>query len=171
MIGNAYPKTTWAHGEQPVASAKLNTWDNRIEAALSLAFLLLHQTWDGVNGVVPVPGLDDLLVGETDPPGMSVAVAPGYALIDGEPFHLAAPVTVGPIAAPSGEPRVDIVQARLTDWAITVKPGQEAASPTAPQADSDAIVLAEVFVRVGATSILDADDSVNGYVTDVRHTL
>jgi len=171
MLGNAYPKTTWAHGEQPVASAKLNTWDNRIEAALALAYFLLYHAWGGENGVVPGAAADDLLVRETDPPSMSVEVAAGYAMIDGEPFHLAAPTLAGPIAAPASEPRVDIVQARLPDWSITVKAGTEDAAPIAPQADGDAIVLAEVFVRVGATNIRDTDDSTNGYLTDVRHTL
>ena len=171
MIGNAYPKTSWVHGEQPVASAKLNTWDNRIEAAVALAFLLLHHAWGGVNGVVSGATDDDLLVSETEPASMSVSVATGYAMINGEPFHLATPATAGPITAPTTHPRIDIVQARLANWSISIKPGVEAASPVAPQADGDAIVLAEVFVRPGATLILDADDSTNGYLTDARHTL
>lgn len=171
MIGNAYPKTTWAHGEQPVASAKLNAWDNRIEAALSLAYFLLHHAWGGQDGVVPGAAPDDLLVTETDPPSMSVAVAAGYAMINGEPFHLPTPAVAAPIVPPAADSRIDIVQARLMDWSITVKQGQEDASPTPPQADSDALVLAEVFVRPGAMSILDTDDSTNGYLTDVRHTL
>lgn len=168
MIGSAYPKTTWAFGEQPVASAKLNLWDNRIEAALALAFFLLHHATGGADGVVTGATPGDLLPVETDPPGMSVTVPPGYALIGGEPFHLAAGVTVGPFVAPAVHPRIDLVQARLPEWSITVAPGTEAAVPTAPAAASDGIPLAEVYLRPAATSIRNADDGTNGYLTDVR---
>src|SRR5690606_13200518 len=110
MIGNAYPKPAWAPGEQPVASAKLNPWDNRIEAAVALGCLLLHHAWGGVNGVVSGATEDDLLVAETDPASMSVSVPTGYAMINGEPFHLAAPIVAGPVTAPATHPRIDIVQ-------------------------------------------------------------
>ena len=37
--GQGYTKTTWAFAERPVASGKLNSWDDRIEAALEVASL------------------------------------------------------------------------------------------------------------------------------------
>ena len=45
--GPAYVKTAWNFEERPVASAKLNTWDDRIEAALELVCLLLNLAWGG----------------------------------------------------------------------------------------------------------------------------
>ena len=50
--GLLYPKTTWDFEERPVKSAKLNAWDDRIEAALELCSLLLANAWGGGDGVV-----------------------------------------------------------------------------------------------------------------------
>jgi hypothetical protein len=60
------------------------------------------------------------------------------------------------------------VQARLNTWGISVKTGTEAASPTPPSADADCIALGRLYLRPGMTSIKDTDDSVNGYIIDVR---
>jgi hypothetical protein len=65
-------------------------------------------------------------------------------------------------------PRIDLVQARLNTWGISVKTGTEAASPTPPSADADCIALGRLYLRPGMTSIKDTDDSVNGYIIDVR---
>jgi hypothetical protein len=110
----------------------------------------------------------ELAVSATSPPGLRVAVAPGYAFIAGNPFRLSAALETVAIAPPESEDRIDLVQADLATWSVTVKTGTESASPSAPAVDSGALALAQLVLRPGMVSIEDSDDSVNGYVVDVR---
>lgn len=167
--GRSYIKTTWAFEERPVASSKLNNWDDRVEAALELAYFLLSQAWGGGDGVIRNATDHDLNVSALSTPGVSVMVAPGYAFIAGAPYRLSATTQTIDIAAPTTNPRIDLVQARLENWDISVKPGAEAASPTAPDPDTDCIALAHLFLRPGMTVIKNTDDSTNGYIIDARN--
>lgn len=169
--GLSYSKTNWAFEERPVASSKLNLWDDRIEAALELAQLLLVQLWGGGSGVVRKATTDDLAVKATSPVGLTVQARAGYAFINKFVYKLADNTNTTTIAAPAAIPRKDLVQARLATWNISVKTGTEAASPSAPAADTDCIALAEIYCRPGMTSIKDADDATNGYIIDVRKFL
>jgi len=166
--GNAYVKTTWAFEERPVASSKLNLWDDRIEAAVELLHFLMLQSFGGGGGIVRGVGDGDLQVQQTSPAGMTVRVQPGYAFIDGFPFRLSAATDTIPVTAPAADPRIDLVQARLDTWDVGIKTGAEAPSPDAPNADSGALALAELFLRPGMTSIKSTDDTSNGFITDVR---
>ncbi len=166
--GNAYTKTTWAFEERPVASSKLNLWDDRIEAGQELLHFFLGHAWSGVDGVLRGVTADDLDVKATTPATLSVDAQPGYGLIDNFPYHLSVATATGDVVAPTTNNRIDLVQARLGTWDISVKIGAEAPSPTAPTPDTDAIPLAELFLRPGMTSIKDTDDSTNGYIIDVR---
>lgn len=166
--GLSYSKTSWAFEERPVSSAKLNQWDDRIEAGLEIAFFLLNQAWGGGNGVLRGVPVGELAVSATSPVGLSVSVAPGYAFVDGFPYRLGAAVETAAVTPPDTEDRIDLVQADLTTWSVSMKAGVEAATPSAPAADSGAIPLAELVLRPGMASIKDADDGVNGYVVDVR---
>lgn len=165
--GNAYTKTTWNFEERPVASSKLNTWDDRIEGALELAFSLLSQAWGGGDGVIRALG-QELVVQATSPVGMSVQVQPGYAFISGMPYKLATTTQTADIIVPASNPRIDTVQARLATWDISLVTGTESPSPTAPAAEGDAIVLAHIYLRTGMTSIKETDDASNGYIIDRR---
>ncbi|MCH7960019.1 MAG: hypothetical protein IID08_07810 [Candidatus Hydrogenedentes bacterium] len=169
--GNGYLKTSWSFAERPVASAKLNTWDDRMEAALELIHFLLSQTWGGGDGVLRGATTDDLKAVATAPEGLSVLVQPGYAFISNFPYTLATALQTVDVVAPSVDPRLDLVQARLGTWDVSVKQGTEAASPVAPIADADAIPIAHLYLRVGMASIKDADDATNGYIIDVRNYL
>lgn len=166
--GNAYPKTTWAFQERPVASAKLNTWDDRIEAALELAYFLLAHAWGGGNGVVRGATANDLQVVAAGTPALHVVTQPGYAFIDRFPFKLAAATPTADVTPPGTDPRIDLVQARLATWDISVKTGAESATPSAPAPDTDAIALAELHLRPGMSVIKDTDDATNGYIVDAR---
>ena len=166
--GKSYIKTSWAFQERPVSSAKFNTWDDRIEAALELLMNLASLAWGGGDGVIRNASAGDLAVSARTPPGMAVSVAPGYAFIGRFPFRLSASTMVGGIASPVSHPRIDLVQARLDTWDVTVKQGTEATSPSAPEPDDDCLALAELYLRPGMTAVLDSDDGVNGYITDVR---
>ena len=166
--GLGYSKTSWVFEERPVSSAKLNQWDDRIEAALELAFFLLNQAWGGGDGVLRGVAAGELAVSATSPVGLSVSVAPGYAFVGGYPFRLAAAVETAAVTPPEAHGRIDLVQADLATWSVSVKAGVESGSPSAPVVDGGAIALAELVLRPGMASIKDSDDGVNGYVVDVR---
>ena len=166
--GKSYIKTTWAFQERPVASAKLNTWDDRLEAALELLMNLTSLAWGGGDGVVRNAAHGDLGVTPASPPGMAVTVAPGYAFIARFPFHLAASANLAGITAPAVHPRIDLVQARLDAWDVAVKAGAESPAPSPPETDEGCLALAELYLRPGMTVITDTDDGVNGYISDVR---
>jgi hypothetical protein len=166
--GLSYAKTSWVFEERPVSSSKLNQWDDRIESALETAFFLLNQAWGGGSGVLRGVGPGELGVSATAPESLAVSVAPGYAFIDAFPFRLKAATNTAAIAPPLTEGRIDLVQADLATWSMTVKEGVEGASPSVPAVDAGAIALAELVLRPGMASIKDLDDGVNGYVVDVR---
>ncbi|MCP4640200.1 MAG: hypothetical protein GY851_07200 [bacterium] len=169
--GKGYLKTTWAFQERPVASSKLNTWDDRIEAALELTFALLNLAWGGGDGVVRGATVSDLQVEETEPPGLSVHVSPGYAFIAHCPFKLGATYETIAAPVPAANPRIDLVQARLETWDIALVVGTEASVPSAPSCAEDCIPLAHLYCRPGMTAIRSYDDATNGYIIDARQFL
>lgn len=166
--GKSYIKTTWAFEERPVASSKLNSWDDRIEGALELAYRLLSLAWGGGDGVLRGATTDDLKVVESAPPSLSVMVQAGFAIISNFPYKIDAATQTADVVAPTVDPRIDLVVARLNTWDVLIKTGTESATPVAPVADADTIPLAELFLRPGMTTLLDIDDSTNGFITDVR---
>jgi len=166
--GNAYTKTTWAFGERPVASAKLNSWDDRIESALELVHYLVNLAWGGGDGILRGATSGDLGAAAKAPPALHVEVGAGYAFISKYPYRLTSAMDTPAVTPPTTHPRIDLVQARLTTWDISVKTGTESASPTAPSPDADCLALAQLYLRPGMTCIKDSDDSTNGYIIDVR---
>ncbi len=166
--GPGYLKTTWAFEERPVASTKLNTWDDRIEAALEAAFFLLNLAWGGGNGVLRGATTDNLRVVALPAPGLSVQVQPGYAFISKFPYKLAQTTDTVAVTPPAALPRLDLVQACLDTWSVSVKPGAEAESPNPPGADNHCIPLAHLYLRPGMTSVKNTNDDVNGYIIDAR---
>ena len=166
--GNAYTKTSWSFEERPVASSKLNNWDDRIETGFELVHFLLAHNSGVVDGVVRGAATDDLKVVATSPLSLSVIVEPGYAFIAKFPYQLVAATQTADVVAPTVDPRIDLVQARLDTWDISVKTGTESPTPVAPTPDADAIALAHLYLRTAMTSIKDTDDSTNGYIIDQR---
>lgn len=169
--GKAYTKTSWTFAERPVASSKLNSWDDRIEAALELVHFLLAHAWGGGDGVIRGAASDDLAVTALTTPAMAVQVKPGYAFISRYPYKLAAAALTPDVTPPVTHPRIDLVVARLVPWDIAIKSGDEADPPSPPAPDPDTIPLAELHLRPGMSSIKNTDDGVNGYITDVRQYL
>jgi hypothetical protein len=166
--GLGYTKTTWAFQERPVAASKLNLWDDRIEAALELTYLLLNLAWGGGSGVIRGASTYDLKVAASSPASLRVSVKAGYGFISKSPYKLASATDTAEIAAPVSHPRIDLVEARLNTWGVAVKTGTEAVSPSPPSASADSITLARLYLRPGMTTIQDVDDSVNGYIIDAR---
>ncbi|MDZ4861562.1 MAG: hypothetical protein SGI88_21525 [Candidatus Hydrogenedentes bacterium] len=166
--GLGYTKTAWTFEERPVPSSKLNTWDNRIELALELVYFLLSHAWGGGDGVIRNATTDDLKVVASSTPDLAVHVKPGYAFVSKLPYKLGAEATTAAITPPITNPRIDLVQARLETWDVSVVTGTEHASPAAPPAQTDCIPLAKLYLRPGMASIKNADDATNGYISDAR---
>lgn len=127
------------------------------------------------GGVHPNIG-GELAVTQTGTPSMGVLVSNGAAAIAGTQatdqgiYFVAndANVTLTISAADPSLPRIDIVQFRVQDSfyagasnqaVLDIKAGTPASSPVAPTADANAIVLAEVTVGAGVTSITNASIS------------
>lgn len=166
--GNGYTKTGWSFQERPVASSKLNQWDDRIESALELAFFLLNQAWGGGSGVVRGATGQDLKVTATSPASMAVEVKPGYAFISRMPYRVGVSGDLYVSVAPALYPRIDLIQAKLDGWQLTLKHGLESPTPSTPAVDTDCIALAKLYLRPGLTCVQDADDGTNGYIIDMR---
>lgn len=65
--------------------------------------------------------------------------------------------------APTSNPRIDILSLNDTGTLIRTA-GDEGVTPTAPTIPAGNIPIAQVYNRVGQTSIKDEDDSSNGYI-------
>ena len=65
--------------------------------------------------------------------------------------------------APTTHPRIDILSIN-NSGALVRTAGDEGATPTAPDVPVGETPIAQVYNRVGQTSIKDADDSTNGYI-------
>jgi len=142
------------------------------ESALELVYMLLSLAWGGGSGVIRGATDHDLKVVPMYPAaGMGVRVMPGYAFISKFPFKLADVVLMPAIPAPAKQPRLDLVQVRLADWSISVKQGTEADHPMVPEVDKDCLALARIYLRPSMICIKDSDDSINGYIIDVRSFL
>lgn len=165
--GLGYVKTAWSFEERPVASSKLNTWDDRIESAVELIFRYIQGGFGNASGVLRIGG-GELKVQAATTPKMSVQVAAGDALINGYPFRLLVLTDTAEVSKPVTHNRIDLVQVSLTGWAVTVKSGTEAVTPVAPVADSDCVVLGKLYLRPAMTVIKNTDDGTNGYILDVR---
>lgn len=145
--------------------------DTRLTAASVLVAAMLGVTpGSGTSGVQRTGTGTDLQVVAQDTPDMTVRVLVGAGVASGEPVALIEAYDTGAIEAPTGDPRIDLVEIDQ-DGAIHVVEGSEASSPEAPATTSGRMALAQIYLRVGATSIKDADDSTNGYITDARSYL
>lgn len=115
-----------------------------------------------------------LLVTQTGSPSMAIMVDTGGAWVPGTESATQgsygvfndASVTVSITTAHATLPRIDIVQIRVrdsfysgvnNDALIDVKAGTPNSAPVAPSPDANALVLAEVLVGAGVTSIVNAN--------------
>lgn len=166
--GKGYIKTTWSFEERPVASSKLNGWDDNVESAFELLHNILALAWGGGDGVIRGATDGDLEVVANSPPDLSVTVRAGRAFISKFIYKLAEDTSAGPVPPPVSNPRIDLVQADLANWTVLIATGEESSNPTPPTPSADCIALAEIYLRVGMTCIKNADDSENGYIIDAR---
>jgi len=125
--------------------------------------------------------LTDLTVNAQSSPNMSVQVAAGGAFIDGSEstnqgyysVYNDAIKNITITAAHATLPRKDIIVAKVQDaqysgstnaWSLVVVTGTANASPVAPTAPANSLLLAVIDVAANATTIT------NGVITDWRHT-
>ncbi len=162
----------FVYGEAPVTSSKLNRWDGNIDAG----FWLVHRALRMLVGtdespkVIGPEGSLPLKVSAQATPDMTVRVTPGIlvgpAYLAGLSTEESLP-TSGTFTAPTSNPRIDTIGIQETgEWVIVT--GTEASNPTAPSLPEGAVALADVFLRVGSTTILNADDSSQAYLIDRR---
>ena len=121
----------------------------------------------------------DLAVTQNGTPNMSVNVAAGAVAIDGTEsstqgfYHFVndAVLNVAISAAHATLPRIDLIVAKVQDaqysgatnaGSIVAVTGTAAASPVAPAAPANSVILAQVAVAAATTSITNAN------ITDVR---
>jgi hypothetical protein len=116
-----------------------------------------------------VSGYAAMLVTQTTPASMAVAVAAGLYAIASIPYSMWAAGTSATMVAPVSNPRIDKI-CLDTAGVIRVTTGAENAAPAAPATPANQFPLATIYHRVGETHIHTTDDATNGYVyTDERH--
>ena len=119
------------------------------------------------NLVDDAKGGSFLLVRQQATPNMTLKVEAGVCYV-GNTRVIYAGGNTPSFSAPSTNPRIDIVTVN-SSGTIAITQGIEAASPSVPAYPADKLVLAEVYNRVGESSVKDANDGTNGYVyNDVR---
>lgn len=109
-----------------------------------------------------LPRALNVYVQQQTSPGMTLKVLPFHANIN--EFVVAyAGGNTGTITAPVSNPRIDLIVI-TSGSALAIRTGSENISPSVPTPTTGDIVLAEIFNRVGETSVKDNDDSTNGYI-------
>lgn len=163
-------KTTNVSGTFTVNGVEIGASSGEAQAALAQrAIRDMLGAPDDADGVIGGGQHTNILkVSAQSSPDLTVQVGAGTCFVGGiftgDNDGVA---SLSGFAAPTTNPRIDIVQIDNTG-AITRKAGTENASPSAPAVDTDNLLLATVYCRVGMTSVKDADDASNGYITDAR---
>jgi hypothetical protein len=171
----SHGSSLFGYGEVPVASNKLNVWNGNIEASLNwlvqcVAILMGGRVEDFV---LDEEGGQELKARAANPPGLSIRIQPGRAMVaqyfSGLDMEQVFP-SAGSLAVPVSHPRRDLIY--LDRYGKTgLVQGQESESPATPAAPALTITLAAVHLRPGMASVQDADDGTNGYLIDLRPRL
>jgi len=135
---------------------------------IKLIHEILALAWGGGDGVIRGATETDLKVVATSPTSLAVTVGAGRAFISRGIYKLDRDINTLSVVPPSTLPRIDLVVARLADWSAIIVEGAEAIRPVPLVPRADEMVLAELYLRPKMTLIQDADDSLNGYISDVR---
>ncbi len=168
------PSSLFAYQEVPLASSKMNCWNGNIAALFEMlqevCSALLAQ---GKSGIVSISDANGLKVTPNNPPGMIVRTNIGWAVIKQSFAGTKETQTIPQgetFPAPSSHPRIDLVVLHSTGELQAIF-GEEAESPEPPSTPDDAIALAQIVQRVGATQVLSFDNEVQSYIIDIRPKL
>jgi len=164
----------FSYQEVPVTSAKINRWNGNLAAA----FELLHRICSALftrnrASVITVAGNGALRIDPADPPGMTVRIQPGWAMLENSFAGVLDTLSIpgeGVFQPPSSGSRIDLIVLSGAGALQTVV-GEASVSPEPPSPPPDAVVLAHVFHRAGAVRILGEDDGTQSYIMDVRPRL
>lgn len=97
---------------------------------------------------------------------MQVTLKAGVGFLDGVPIQVSADITSLSFVAPVSESRIDVLCVDPSDRThVYIEEGVQDTPPVAPAVTGDYIPVAEIYHRVGETTIEDADDATNGYIT------
>lgn len=107
-------------------------------------------------------GGSQLLAHQQTAPDLTLKVESGIVFV-GRTKVVYAGGNSSSFTAPTTNPRIDLLTINSAGT-LERTAGTEAASPSVPTYPRDKIVLAEVYNRVGQTSIKDTDDATNGYI-------
>ena len=121
------------------------------------------------NGVIPLPS-DQLAVSVGSGEGLSIAVAPGFAFVNGYNYQLTEALELTLATADGSNPRIDRVvvcwSRSLREMFLAVLTGTPAATPAAPAltqtSDVYELCLADIAVARGATELTQSA------ITDTR---
>ncbi len=154
----------------PVGGHSVNTVAN-------LEHLIALGQGGGISGVIRT--LNEGAVTARAPAVLRVDVDTlrGFILIDlyCRDIYLATQTETTLITVPTGGSgselrRIDLVQFTYGSG-INIKEGTESGSPSAPSADPNSLVLAEIHCRNNMASVKQADDAANGWIVDRRRFL
>ena len=156
-------------GNPPITSSNRSAYDHKVwlEALVDQVELLqwfigelisegVTAWWKAGHAAPSVTGLDT-----------TVTVAAGAGFYANVPFRKYSSSGVE-ILATVTHPRIDKVCWDAQNENLVAVQGTAAASPAAPAVPTNYVEIAEVYVRVGSTTIKAADDSTNSYMTDTR---
>lgn len=174
-LGALNSSDLFVYGESPVTAAKLNRWDSNIAASFWLVQSLLRNIAipEGEARLAALGNPPPLKVEAQEIPDMTVRIQPGLLIGPGWVAGASAAGRIpetGSIAAPSVQARIDAIGINAEGQWVHLA-GQEAAAPESPDLPSETVHLADLYLRPGSVSILDADDAVNGYIIDQRPPL
>lgn len=103
------------------------------------------------------------LVQEQATPDMTLKVLPFKVAVNEKIVDYAGGNTSA-FTAPVTNPRIDLLVYDTAGSALAIRAGSEAASPSAPAPTSGDIILAEIYHKVGETSVKETNDTINGYI-------
>ena len=103
-----------------------------------------------------------LLAYEQDTPDLTLKVSPGNVYFGSTLVEFAGGNSPS-FTAPSVNPRIDILVINI-DNEIEIVQGTENTEPEPPNIPVDVRPIAQIYNRVGQTTILNEDDSSNGYI-------
>lgn len=139
---------------------------NQLAERLARTEYFLYSRVGKQAGVIRDGATPGLQVKAQGTPSLTVDITAGSACVAGQVTALRADTTLT-FTAPTTNPRIDSIQIDQEGNIETVA-GTESATPSAPSVDADAFKIAEIYHRVGETSVKDSDDASNGYITDSR---
>jgi len=168
--------TVDANGNVVIAGTLTLSGDELASSVLLAKFALAVAGAAATNGVLAYgPELgDSFKVKAQGTPSMRFEVNVGWGVYSSWPFQLSTPDTDYVSAlqvAPVVNSRIDTVSIDPATGIPAVTEGVQSATPSAPATPAGHLKLAEIYHRVGSTSIQDTDDASNSYITLARNMI